>query len=116
MWGLLIAGSPYVLISTPPIKAKPRMTKRWRASLVALLLSSMPPINGVTYFEVLDVALSDGFNYLDVNHATGTAVYIGGGLRVGRTPPMMAVRSACLKVVETMRRRNEDQNAKPDTT
>ncbi len=48
--------------------------------------STVPSVaNGVSVFEVLDTSLSDGFRYLDVTHATGTAVFVL-GLRVGRTP------------------------------
>jgi hypothetical protein len=49
--------------------------------------STVPSVaNGVSYFEVSAVSLSDGFKYLDVTHATGTAVFILHDLQVKRTP------------------------------
>jgi len=49
--------------------------------------STVPSVaNGVSYFEVSAVSLSDGFKYLDVSHATGTAVFILHDLDVKRAP------------------------------
>lgn len=48
--------------------------------------AATPASGGVLYFEVLDTALSDGFSYIDVTHATATTVFIGFGNRVGRSP------------------------------
>lgn len=42
--------------------------------------------NGVSYFEVAAVSMSDGFKYLDVTHATGTAVFVLHELEVKRAP------------------------------
>jgi hypothetical protein len=49
--------------------------------------STVPSVaNGVSYFEVAAVSMSDGFKYLDVTHATGTAVFILHELEVKRAP------------------------------
>lgn len=49
--------------------------------------STVPSVaNGVSYFEVAAVQLSDGFKYLDVTHATGTAVFVLHDLQVKRAP------------------------------
>lgn len=58
----------------------------WVVNNQAAGSAATPASGGVLYFEVLDVSLSDGFNYIDVTHATATTVFIGFGLRVGRTP------------------------------
>ena len=58
----------------------------WVKNTQAAGSAATPASGGVLYFEVLGVSLSDGFNYIDVTHATATIVFIGGGLRVGRTP------------------------------
>jgi hypothetical protein len=49
--------------------------------------STVPSVaNGVSYFEVAAVSLSDGFKYLDVSHATGTAVFVLHDLEARRAP------------------------------
>ncbi len=49
--------------------------------------STVPSINGgLTYFEVSAVSMSDGFKYLDVNHATATMIFVLHGLDVRRAP------------------------------
>ena len=49
--------------------------------------STVPVANGgVTVFEVSGVSMSDGFKYLDVTHASCTAIFILNALDVHRAP------------------------------
>ena len=109
-------GPDQFFTTTPPITTKPLMTSRLSVACGTRVLSSTPPISGVT--RVTTVQSSGTLISMPPHRAkTSITASVPGSIDACRRsisqPPMTAVRSAPRKVCELLRRDTPPMIARP---